>query len=515
MTPGSPRVTASPGASPALNTEAISGTIAGIRARRSMTGFCVGVVRSSGLEFLETHGLARIETGAVMAPDTVLRVASISKTFTTIAILQLVEEGRFGLDTPADELLRSFRLTPRRPGLGRPTVRHLLTHTAGLPEAAHPFGVLRPEFGEAVPEGEPLPTLAEFYRGALRYDVEPGSRFIYGNHGFATLGQILEDQTGRPLDVVLRERVFTPLAMDDTSLGPLDRTNPRRATGYTIGRRGARPIPEREMVTAGAASVQSTPLDMARYLAALLAGGRGERGRILAPETISAMFEPHYRPHPALEGMGLGFFRTALAGHRVLEHGGVLSGFISQLLLAPDDDVAVMSFTNGGSGAMLWLPGETLGILETVLGVRGASESEQPQHPEGWADLVGWYAVSARPADARMRMMMGFGLEVFIRNGALMVRFLGPVPQLARGLPLSPTATPDLYRVVMSEDVSPLHVAFRRDDTGRATAAFIDIMPATTVRQPDATNPRVWAGVAAGAAGIAVLAALVRPRRGA
>jgi hypothetical protein len=67
----------------------------------------------------------------------------------------------------------------------------------------------------------------------------------------------------------------------------------------------------------------------------------------------------------------------------------------------------------------------------------------------------------------------------------------------------------------MSEDVSPLHVAFRRDDTGRATAAFIDIMPATTVRQPDATNPRVWAGVAAGAAGIAVLAALVRPRRGA
>jgi CubicO group peptidase (beta-lactamase class C family) len=478
-----------------------------------MTGFTVGVVRSGGLEFLESHGLATIETGAAMAPDTVLRVASISKTFTTIAILQLVEEGRFTLDTPADELLRSFRLVPRHAGLGRPTVRHLLTHTAGLPEAAHPLGVLRPAFGEAVPEGEPVPTLAEFYRGVLRYDVEPGSRFIYGNHGFAALGQIVEDQRGQHLDVVLRERVFGPLGMDDTSLGSLDRTRPRRATGYTIGRRGPRPIPEREIITAGAASVQSTPVDMARYLAALLAGGQGERGRILTPETVATMFEPHYRPHPALEGMGLGFFRTALAGHRLLEHGGVLSGFISQLYLAPDDDVAVMSFTNGGAGAMFWLPGETLGILESVLGVRGSTESEQPQRPEMWSDLVGWYAVSARAADARMRMMMGFGLEVFIRNGALTLRFLGPIPQLARGLPLLPTATPDLYRLVMADGGSPLHVAFRRDDTGRATAAFIDIMPATALHRSNATNPRRWAGAAAAVAGVGVLAALARPRR--
>ena len=267
------------------------------------------------------------------------------------------------------------------------------------------------------------------------------------------------------------------------------------------------------MITAGAASVQSTPLDMARYLAALLAGGQGERGRILAPETLATMFEPHYRPHPALEGMGLAFFRTALAGHRMLEHGGVLSGFISQLFIAPDDDVAVMSFTNGGPGAMMWLPGETVGILETVLGVRRSSESEQPQRPEGWADLVGWYAVSARAADARMRMMFGFGHEVFIRNGTLMLRFLGPIPELERGFPLLPTATPDLYRLVMGEDGSDLHVAFRRDHTGRADAAFVDMMPATTVRQSDSTNPRRWAGAAVAVAGIAAVAAIARSRR--
>jgi hypothetical protein len=112
-----------------------------------------------------------------------------------------------------------------------------------------------------------------------------------------------------------------------------------------------------------------------------------------------------------------------------------------------------------------------------------------------------------------MRMMMGFGLEVFIRNGALTLRFLGPIPQLARGLPLLPTATPDLYRLVMADGGSPLHVAFRRDDTGRATAAFIDIMPATALRRSNATNPRRWAGAAAAVAGVGVLAAIARPRR--
>jgi hypothetical protein len=222
------------------------------------------------------------------------------------------------------------------------------------------------------------------------------------------------------------------------------------------------------------------------------------------------MSAAHYRPHPALEGMGLGFFRTTLAGHRLIEHGGVLSGFISQLFLAPDDDVAVMAFTNGAPGAMMWLPGETIAILETVLKVPSGSVAEAPQQPAEWTDLIGWYAVSARAADARMRMMFGLGLEVFVRRGILMIRFLGPIPALARGFPLLPTATPDLYRLAIEDGTSALQVAFQRDSTGRGTAAFIDIMPATTLRQPAATNPRRLAGAAAVAGAIAGLVALAR-----
>lgn len=464
--------------------------VAGVRARHPTVGFAAGVVRGGGLAEFQAHGLADIARGVRMRDDTVLRVASISKTFITIAVLQLVEDGAFDLDTPADDLLRSYRLVPRRPGLGRPTVRHLLTHTAGLPETIRALGALRPEFGEAVAEGAPLPDLAEFYRGRLAYGAEPGSRFVYGNHGFATLGQIIEDQTGTTLAERLRERIFEPLAMDDSSLGPSARTIDRRARSYTIGRRGAVEVPEREMVTAGAAAVLSTPADMARYLAALLAGGVGERGRVLESTTVATMFDAHYRPHPSLEGIGLGFFRTALAGHRLVEHSGVMSGFVSQLFLAPDDGVAVMAFTNGASGAMFWLPGETLGLLKGELPGASAPEPARAHRPEQWNGLIGWYALSARMADVRMRMMMGAGLEVTVREGRLWLRFLTVIPQLMRGFPLLPAGKPDLYRLTMDEGATPLHVAFTRDESGRGTAAYIDIMPATATRRPDMADPR-------------------------
>jgi CubicO group peptidase (beta-lactamase class C family) len=250
-------------------------------------GLAVGVVRNGSLDSFSADGVADIGSNAPITQDTIFRVASIIKTFTAIAVMQLCEQGRIDLDAPASDYLRACRLVPAKASFRPATVRHLLTHTAGIGEMAHPSGVLRPDFGESFGEGRPVPSLAEYYHGGLRIGAEPGTRFTYTNHGPATLGQIVEDVSGEPLARYLREHIFGPLGMADTSLVRSELDHSRLATGYTMGSQGAKPVVYREMVTAGAASACSSTRDMARYVAALLGGGANEHGSVLRPGTLA------------------------------------------------------------------------------------------------------------------------------------------------------------------------------------------------------------------------------------
>jgi len=171
-------------------------------------GLAVGVVRNGSVEFFHGHGVADIVSDTPFTEDTVFRIASITKTFTAIAVMQLQEQGRIDLDAPAGDYLRAYQLIPAKASLRPATVRDLLTHTAGVPQLPYPGRALVRLFaGEGLTEsgdsyglGRPLPTLAEYYRGGLRLAAEPGTRFTYGNHGFATLGQIVADVRGQPLD---------------------------------------------------------------------------------------------------------------------------------------------------------------------------------------------------------------------------------------------------------------------------------------------------------------------------
>ena len=466
-------------------------------------GMSIGVVRSGGLDVLREHGVADLRSRRPVSEETVFRIASITKTFTAIAVLQLWERGFVDLDAPVSRYLRSFTVAFENGS--PPTLRHLLTHTAGLRETAHPDGVVRPDFGESVPAGRPLPSLADFYRGALQPVAEPGSRFVYTNHAPATLGQVVEDVTGRSLADYLRENVFEPLGMADTDLVRSPEVASRLATGYEIRGRGIRPAPDREMVTVGAAAAYSTPRDMARYLAALLRGGAGEHGRVLQPESVTQMFAQQYSPDPRVPGMGLGFFRSRVAGHDVVGHQGTHPGFHSQISLVPDADVAVMLFTNGAHGADMWLPHAAATLLRAEDTSRAPSRPRAvPQRADLWDDLCGWYRLDAAPTDVRLRGMLGAGIEVFVRGGRLAARFLTVVPALARGFVMVPDDPddPTVFRLALPDpDMEPIRLVFGTDGAGRVDHVCLDVMPLRLDKQPMRTNPRRWAaGLAAGAA---------------
>jgi CubicO group peptidase (beta-lactamase class C family) len=490
--------------------------------RRPAVGLAVGVVRDGSLEFFHGHGLADIPSNTPITEDTVFRIGSITKTFTAIAVMQLWELGLVDLDAPANDYLGAYKLVPAKPSFRPATLRHLLTHTAGIPEVVHAADLLHPGWGpfdarpavHSVRVGAPLPSLAEYYRAGLRLVVEPGSAFAYSNHGFATLGQIVEDVSGMALERYLREHIFEPLGMADSDLVRSELVASRLATGYVLGPRGAKAVPDRDWLGAGGGGIYSTTRDLARYLAALLGGGANEHGAVLRPATLATMFEPHYQPDPRVPGMGLGFFRSDAGGHRVVGHEGVLPGFNSGFSLAPDDGIGVIALTNGSSGAFVWLQLELGRLLRHLLDVPDEIvRTDVPHHPEIWSDICGHYRLPEGISDLRQRVMMAGGVDVFVRGGRPMVRVLTPIPALYRGLPLHPDDEKDPYvfRLDLSAfGMATARIVFSREAGAGTTAAHTDLQSLSLYKRPVRGSPAAWFTVALGALAVATAAAAGR-----
>jgi CubicO group peptidase (beta-lactamase class C family) len=499
---------------PEIDERDLSARVDAILNRRPAVGLAVAVVRNGSLDFFQAHGVADIASRRPVTEDTVFRVGSITKTVVAVALMQLWEQGLVDLDAPAERYLRGYRLVPARAGLRPPTVRHLLTHTAGIAEVVYPSRMFGRLFGETVKPGRRVPSPAEYYRGRLRVHAEPGTRFVYTDHGFATLGQIVEDVSGQPLDRYLREQIFEPLGMADTDLVRSARVTSNLATGYTVGSRGARPVDDYELITAAGGGTYATPRDLARYAAALLGGGSNRHGSVLKPATLGTMFEPQYQPDPRVPGIGLAFWLGALGEHRVVDHGGIMPGFNVEMFLAPDDGVGVLTFTNGASGATRWLPAETAALLGHLLGVpEPAVRDDVPQRPELWGDLCGWYHLPARVTDLRARGIAGAGVEVFVRGGRLMLRVLSPVPALYQGFPLHPDdrADPYAFRLDLTRfGLGTGRVLFSQEPGAGTTAVHFDLLPLSARKQPAATNPRRWATGALALAATAAARRLVR-----
>jgi hypothetical protein len=348
--------------------------------------------------------------------------------------------------------------------------------------------------------------------------AEPGTAFAYCNHGFATLGQIVEDVSGMALERYFRGRIFEPLCMADTSLVRSDRVASRLATGYTLGRHGVQAVPDRDWIGAGAGGIYSTARDIARFAAALMGGGANEHGSILQPATLSMMFEPHFQPDLRVPGWGLGFARGETGAHHVVGHDGILPGFNSTLLVAPDDGVAIVAFTNGSAGAFVWMQTEFNRLLRHLLDVPDeVIRTDIPQHPEVWGELCGGYRLPARISDLRGRLAIPGGVEVFVRGGRLMIRALTPIPTLYRGLPLHPDNADDPY--VFRLDLSgfgqgTVRVVFGRDTASDAVAIHADLggQPLSLIRRPAVGRARAPLTAALGALLVAAAARSVMRR---
>jgi CubicO group peptidase (beta-lactamase class C family) len=282
-------------------------------------------------------GWANAEWRMPNAPDTKFRIGSITKQFTAMIVLQLVEEGKLRLDGTIGEYLPEY---PAGPGRAI-TIHQLLTHTSGLRNY-----LAVPNF---FPELSKLPQRpAEFLAvfDSLPLDFEPGSQWRYSNSGYFVLGVIIERVGGKPYDVALRERILDPLGLRDTGYDWNEPVLGRRAEGYNRGFDADQHAAYIDMSTPFAAgAMYSTVEDLYRWDQALVA----RKG--LSPDSYDQYLAPHASAGPGRGyGYGLSFWRIERGAGRdsaqVIAHYGGINGFSSCNLMIPADGIAIIWLDN-------------------------------------------------------------------------------------------------------------------------------------------------------------------------
>jgi CubicO group peptidase (beta-lactamase class C family)/D-alanyl-D-alanine dipeptidase len=268
--------------------------------------------------------------------ETVYRVGSVSKLFTDIGIMQLVEQKRVSLDAPVSRYLPTFH--PANP-FGTPiTLRELTSHRAGLvrePPVGNYFDTTSPSISA---------TVASLNSTTLIY--KPSTHTKYSNAGIAVVGNVLERVGGKPFASYLATQVLAPLGMDESAFELTPALAPRLATGYMWTYDGRRFVaPGFQLGESPAGSLYTTVTDLSRFMSAMFARGQGVNARVLAPASLDAMWTPQFASPGEKTGFGIGFAIDTLDGHRAIGHGGAIYGFATEALMLPDDSLGVAVVT--------------------------------------------------------------------------------------------------------------------------------------------------------------------------
>lgn len=301
--------------------------------RGEVPGVVTLVARRGRVVHVDAIGYRDVDAKAPMTTDTIFRIASMTKPITSVAVMMLYEEGHFLLSDPVSKWLPEFatmRVALPAPGSERVetpyklvpaarqiTIRHLLTHTAGLANSYR--GLTQPEFAKATAR-QPNETMADVVKriAKLPLNFHPGDAWEYGP-ATDVLGRVVEVISGQTLDQFFRERIFKPLNMPDTYFYLPQQKLPRFAAAYTPGEGNrirlaeapnaeSRFVREPHIFFAGAGGLVSTAVDYFRFQQMVLNGGELDGVRLLGRKTVELMASNHIGDLPVwLSGPGFGF----------------------------------------------------------------------------------------------------------------------------------------------------------------------------------------------------------------
>jgi D-alanyl-D-alanine carboxypeptidase len=408
------------------------------RHNHQIPGIAVGIVHNGELIWGKGYGFADLEKRTPVTLDTRFRIASITKSFTAAAIMQLRDAGKLRLDDPVRQSVPWFDL--RYEGAPEITIRHLLTHTSGLPRdasIAHWTDNVFQSWDEVIrTTRERRPTMP------------PEQDFSYSNLGYSLLGAVIENVSGEDWEGYIQRHILDPLGMNNTVVA-LRGHEADVATGYLrYGddySRQAAPFAETRGFSASA-SMASSIRDLAKYAHFHLSLGETP---VLSGHSLREMHRVHWLERDWQSGYGLG-----LRVHRVNEweisgHGGGYKGYITYFSVCRAHQTAIIALTNAIDGlpTAVTAQGYKL-ILPEILKI-----TARPAQPaDHWNELVGTY-------------LNDWGnSEIVIRGGVLQAVWLEAID--APPMILEPTAEPYTFTIRVPGNPGET-VRFERDANGQ------------------------------------------------
>jgi CubicO group peptidase (beta-lactamase class C family) len=339
-----------------------------------VAGLTIAIARANLPPIVRAHGHADLALNVPTPDHAVYEIGSVTKQFTAVAILQLVERGRLSLDAELTALLPTVHF----PGPAI-TLRRLLDHTSGLPGYTE-----MPEFGALMPQALPRDTLVRLIAAKPR-DFAPGEEMRYNNSAYFLLGLIIERASGMPYEQYIARELFTPAGMTSSRYCSTVDIVPRAVQGYdlvgtTLQR--ARYLDQRWPYAGG--SLCSTARDLLAWSAAL------HGGRLLRPASYRELLTPGTLSDGATTRYAAGLVvHDSLAGRLAIHHGGAIPGFASAMAHLPGDSLTVVVLLNT-LGAL-----NPTDLVETVIGrVAGVRTRALRAFSGDIGDLAGRYVVT-------------------------------------------------------------------------------------------------------------------------
>lgn len=352
---------------------------------REQPGISIGLVYDQELIWAKGYGYADLEKKIPATPSTAYRIASITKLFTATAILQLRDEGRLQLDDPVAKHLSWFHLNDTFDDSPVITIRHLLTHTSGLPrelDALYWDEMKFPELEEFVKMFQESSTI-------LPRETE----LKYSNVAFNVLGEVVASASGKPYPDYVREHILEPLGMTGTEVMP-PKNMPTLATGYGFRKPGQ---PRRiepffnKKAMAASGNMASTVEDLAKFISLQFRGGAAGDARILKGPTLREMHRVHWLSPNWKSGRGLGWSVVRVDDQVRITHGGSVPGYKTFVSAAPADKFGVIVLTNAEDGDPRSYANNAWAIIAPAVKKATKPTEEAPVADSSWAKYVGDY----------------------------------------------------------------------------------------------------------------------------
>ncbi|MGI8835491.1 MAG: serine hydrolase domain-containing protein [Pyrinomonadaceae bacterium] len=311
-------------------------------ARLHIPGAVIAIVKDGKVLFTKGYGYADIEKKTPAVPNkTIFRIGSITKVFTATAVMQLADRGKISLKDDVNRYLKAFQVpaTYHQPI----TFANLLTHTSGLDEITP---------GRRTSDRSKVIPLAEFLKTRMVRILPPGQIISYSTYNAAPGGLLVEQITGTPFKVYLRQNIFEPLGLNHTSIADVTPEYKQDlATGYEYDGKNHQKLPFQWFNTYPASDINSTASDMARFMIANLAGGALDGKRILSQRAMAEMQATHFRNHPRVPGWAYGYYEGYQNGRRYVEHGGSMDdGYSALLTMFPKEKFGLFVACNTETG---------------------------------------------------------------------------------------------------------------------------------------------------------------------